>query len=57
MNGLLHGLSETAVADAFLASDKYLPAHRDLPAYLTGLFADVLGRSPDAADTATVTLT
>jgi hypothetical protein len=51
MNALPGGLSDTAVANAFLASDEYFQAHRDL----TGLNADMLGRSPDAADTATVT--
>jgi streptogramin lyase len=48
-NALQGGLSETAVANAFLTSDEYLQGHRDPTAYLTGLYADVLGRSADAA--------
>ena len=53
VNALLAGLSETAVANAFLTSDEYFQAHRDR----TGPYVDVLGRSPDAADIATVTVT
>src|SRR5262249_54342855 len=49
VNALQGGLSEANVASAFLASDEYLQAHRDLPSYLAGLYADVLGRSADAA--------
>jgi hypothetical protein len=56
VNALLGGLSETAVANAFLASDEYFQAHRDLTTYLTRLYLEVLGRSPDAADIATVTV-
>jgi hypothetical protein len=47
MNALQDGMSETDVANAFLASDEYLQAHRDLATYLTGLSVDGLGRSPD----------
>jgi hypothetical protein len=50
-------LSETAVANAFLTSDDYFQAHRHLTTSLNGLYADVLGRSPDAADTATAKVT
>jgi MBG domain (YGX type)/Domain of unknown function (DUF4214) len=49
VNVLLSGGSETAVADAFLTSEEYRQAHADTTAYLTGLYADVLGRAPDAA--------
>jgi hypothetical protein len=52
VNALQGGRSETDVADAFLTSDEYLRAHPDLTAYLTGLYADVLGRSPSAAELA-----
>ena len=49
MNALQVSLGETAVANAFLTSDEYLQAHRDLAAYLTELYVDVLGRSLDTA--------
>jgi hypothetical protein len=49
MNALPGGLSETALADAFWTSGEYLQAYRDLAAYLTGLYADVLGPSLDTA--------
>jgi sugar lactone lactonase YvrE len=52
MNALQGGLSETDVANAFMASDEYLQAHGDLTGYLTGLYADALGRSPSAAELA-----
>jgi hypothetical protein len=45
-------LSETAVANAFLTSDDYFQAHRHLTTSLNGLYADVLGPSPDAAERA-----
>jgi hypothetical protein len=45
-------LSETAGANAFLASDEYFQAHRHLTTSLNGLYADVLGPSPDAAERA-----
>jgi sugar lactone lactonase YvrE len=57
VNALLGGQSEIDVADAFLTSDESFQAHRGLTACVTGLYADVLGRSPDAADTAMVTVT
>jgi hypothetical protein len=47
MDALQGGLSDTAVANAFLTSDGYLQAHRDLTTDLTGLCADGLGRCPD----------
>jgi hypothetical protein len=52
MNALQEGLSESDVASAFMTSDEYLQAHGDLTAYLTGLYADVLGRSASAAEMA-----
>jgi hypothetical protein len=47
INALLGGMSEEAVARGFLASDEYRQAHASPTAYLFGLYADVLGRSPD----------
>jgi hypothetical protein len=46
---LLGGLSESQVAEGFLTSAEYRQAHPGTDAYLTGLYADVLGRAPDAA--------
>jgi hypothetical protein len=50
VSALEGGLSETAVANALVTSAEYLQAHPDLPTYLTGLYTDVLGRSPAAAE-------
>jgi hypothetical protein len=49
VNELLGGLSEEAVAEGFLTSAEYQQAHAGTAAYLTGLYADVLGRAPDAS--------
>jgi hypothetical protein len=49
VNALLHGMTETEASRRFLTSAEYLQAHADPTAYLTGLYADVLGRAPDAA--------
>jgi hypothetical protein len=51
-SALQGGLSEADVANALMTSDEYLQAHRDLTSYLTGLYADVLGRSASAAELA-----
>jgi hypothetical protein len=47
VSALLDGVSEEQVAAAFLTSAEYEQAHPDLDAYLSGLYADVLGRAPD----------
>jgi hypothetical protein len=52
MNALQGGLSEAEVATALMTSDEYLQAHADPTAYLSGPYADVLGRSPNAAERA-----
>jgi hypothetical protein len=41
------GTSEAEVARGFLTSAEYQGAHASTTAYLFGLYADVLGRSPD----------
>jgi hypothetical protein len=46
---LLGGLGESQVAEGFLTSAEYRQAHTGTTAYLFGLYADVLGRSPDPA--------
>src|SRR5262249_51307245 len=46
VNALLSGMSEAEVARGFLTSEEYRQAHVDTPAYLFGLYADVLGRGP-----------
>jgi hypothetical protein len=40
-------MSEEQVAKGFLTSAEYQQAYAGLTAYLFGLYADVLGRSPD----------
>jgi hypothetical protein len=45
---LLGGMSEEQVAAGFLTSAEYQQAHASPTAYLSGLYADVLGRQPDA---------
>jgi len=47
MNALLAGATETDVAVAFLLSPEYSAAHADATAFVKGLYADILGRSPD----------
>jgi hypothetical protein len=47
VSALLGGMSEEQVAGGFLASDEYRLDHADTAAYLTGLYADVLGRAPE----------
>jgi hypothetical protein len=49
VNSLRGGVSEEQVAEGFLTSAEYRQAHAGTDAYLTGLYADVLGRTPDAA--------
>jgi hypothetical protein len=49
VNELLGGLSEEAVVEGFLTSAEYQQAHAGTTAYLTGLYADVLCRAPDAS--------
>jgi hypothetical protein len=49
VNSLLGGASEDQVAEGFLTAAEYRQAHAGTDAYLTGLYADVLGRAPDAA--------
>ena len=49
VNDLLGGLSESQVAEGFLTSAEYQQAHAGTTAYLFGLYADVLGRTPDPA--------
>jgi hypothetical protein len=48
VNRLLEGTSETEVAAGFLTSAEYTLAHPDTAAFLRGVYADVLGRAPDA---------
>jgi hypothetical protein len=48
-DALLQGTSEDAVIEGLLTSPEYQQAHADLAGYLTGLYADVLGRAPDGA--------
>jgi hypothetical protein len=47
-NALLGGTSEEKVAEGLLMSTEYLQAHAGAGAYVTGVYADVLGRAPDA---------
>jgi hypothetical protein len=49
INALLGGASEADVARGVLTSAEYQQAHADMTAYLFGLYADVLGRTADAA--------
>jgi hypothetical protein len=48
VNALLAGASETQVEMAFLTSPEYQAAHPGAAAYISGLYADVLGRAPAA---------
>jgi hypothetical protein len=48
VNQLMAGMSEAQVANGFLTSDEYTQSHPSTVDYLFGLYADVLGRSPDA---------
>jgi hypothetical protein len=47
VSALLGGMSEQQVAAGFLTSAEYQQAHASLTNYLTGLYADVLGRAAD----------
>jgi hypothetical protein len=49
INALEHGMSEDEVSRGFLTSEEYRQAHSDTTAYLKGLYANVLGRTADAA--------
>jgi hypothetical protein len=49
VHDLLGGASEEEVVRGFLTSAEYQQAHAGTTAYLFGLYADVLGRSPDPA--------
>jgi hypothetical protein len=48
VNQLMMGATEAEVATGFLTSEEYSLAHRSTVSYLFGLYADVLGRTPDA---------
>jgi len=48
VNYILAGGSESALAIAFLTSPEYLALHQGNAAFVTSLYADVLGRLPDA---------
>jgi hypothetical protein len=50
VSALLSGQSETDVAVGFLTSDEYRQAHAGTAAYVTGLYADVLGRTPEPGE-------
>jgi hypothetical protein len=52
VNALLAGASETDVATAFLTSPEYLSTHSDSASFVTGLYHDVLGRTPGASEVA-----
>jgi hypothetical protein len=43
------GLSETDAARLFMTSPEYTLSHPDEVSFVSGLYADVLGRSPDAS--------
>src|SRR5262249_13296344 len=47
VSALQGGMSESEVAVNFLSSEEYRQAHANTDDYLTGLYADVLGRSTD----------
>jgi sugar lactone lactonase YvrE len=47
INALLGGMTETETIRGFLTSTEYLQAHAGTTAYVTALYADVLGRQPD----------
>jgi hypothetical protein len=49
VNALLAGASENDVVVDFLTSGEYTASHPDVASYVTGLYADLLSRSPDAA--------
>src|SRR5262249_10897420 len=48
VGALLNGASETTVAIAFLTSAEYTRTHQDATSFVNGVYADVLGRAPDA---------
>jgi hypothetical protein len=48
-NAFLYGASEERVIEGILTSAEYQQAHAGTTAYLFGLYADVLGRTPDPA--------
>src|SRR5260370_28932764 len=52
VNAVLAGNSEIDVARMFLTSAEYQAAHSSDAAFVTGLYTDVLGRSPSAAEVA-----
>jgi hypothetical protein len=47
VSALAGGMGEEQVAEGFLTSAEYRQAHASPAAYLSGLYADVLGRTPD----------
>jgi hypothetical protein len=49
VNALLHGATELDVMQAILSSAEYQASHASNVAFLTGLYAQVLGRSADTA--------
>jgi hypothetical protein len=52
VNLLLSGVREADVARMIIASGEYQSAHADDTTYVTGLYADILGRSPSAGEIA-----
>jgi SdrD B-like domain/Domain of unknown function (DUF4214) len=49
VNALMHGLSEADLELAILSSAEFSSLHSTNTAFLTALYADLLGRSPDTA--------
>jgi hypothetical protein len=47
---MLNGVSELRVAAAFLTSGEYIALHSTPDAYITGLFGDLLARSPSPSE-------
>jgi hypothetical protein len=47
---MLSGMSELQVAALFLTSGEYIASHSTPDAYVTGLYADVLARSPGLSE-------
>jgi hypothetical protein len=52
INQLLAGVSEADVERQLLTSSDYTAAHPDFVSFITGLYTDVLGRSPSSSDLA-----
>jgi hypothetical protein len=45
---LVGGMSENQIAIQFLVSPEYTASHSSIPAFVTGLYSDILGRAADA---------